>query len=307
MSRRHWASIGERGTLTGMLLMVHLRRLGEWPFRVVLGPVILWYYLSHGLARRASRDFLVRLDPTLRQRPALWRLRSLQHFFSFGQALMDKVAAWNGKHRADTFHGTGIDNFGKVVASRRGGLILVSHHGNLEVVNALSGQHPELRLTVLMHTRNARKFNQLLERATGRRQPEIMDVSELTPASAQQLDQRIHNGGLVIIAADRLAPNERRYRRLRFLGNQAAFPEGPFILATLLRCPIYSLSCVREQQGFTVSFDSFDDTTSLARAERRDWIASAMQRYADLLAEQVRRHPLQWFNFYPFWHLPEAN
>ncbi|GEN25442.1 hypothetical protein HCU01_33910 [Halomonas cupida] len=307
MSRQHWASIGERGTLTGMLLMVHLRRLGEWPFRLVLGPVILWYYLSHGLARQASRDFLARLDPALRRRPIAWRLRSLRHFFSFGQALMDKVAAWNGKHAPEALNGTGVDNFRQTFANGRGGLVLVSHHGNLDVVNAFSEQHANLQLTVLMHTRNARKFNELLERATGRRQPDIMDVSELSPASAQQLDQRIRDGGFVVIAADRIAPSEQRYRLLKFLGAEAAFPEGPFMLATLLRCPIYTLSCVREHQGFTVAFEKFDDTSSLARAERGNWIAQAMQRHADLLADQVQRYPLQWFNFYPFWHVPEAN
>lgn len=306
MNQHHWASIGERGTLTGMMLMVRLRRLGEWPFRLVLGPVILWYYLAHRLARQASREYLARLMPELKQRPIAWRLRSLRHFFTFGQALMDKVAAWNGEHAPETLNGTGVDNFREAFAEGHGGLVLVSHHGNLDVVNALSEQHANLQLTVLMHTRNAQKFNQLLERATGRRQPDILDVSDLSPASAQQLDQRIRDGGFVVIAADRISPSEQRYRQLEFLGADAGFPEGPFVLATLLRCPVYYLSCVRENNSFTVTFDKFDDTSRLARADREAWMADAMQRHVALLEQQVRRHPMQWFNFYPFWQDPEA-
>lgn len=302
MTRRHWARIGERGTRTGMLVMVGIRRrLGSWPFRVALGPVILWYFLTHGLARRASCDYLTRLDPSLARRPLARLWRSYRHFMAFGRSLMDKVAAWSGEYPPSRLHGGGVERFTSAIASGRGGLVLVAHHGNLEVVNALSDRHPDLDLTVLVHTRNARKFHDLLERATGRRQPDLLEVTEITPATAQRLDERIRRGGFVVIAADRVPVGAGRRRRVDFLGAPADFPEGPFHLATLLRCPLYTLSCVREESGFHVDFFTFDDTRELPRRQREAWLEDAMQRHADRLAERVRRHPLQWFNFYPFW------
>ncbi|MDN3521805.1 LpxL/LpxP family acyltransferase [Halomonas ramblicola] len=302
MKRRHWARIGERGSLAGMLVMVRIRRrLGAWPFRVALGPVILWYFLSHGLARRASGDYLTRLDPALARRPLARLWCSYRHFLAFGRALMDKVAAWSGEYPPSRLHGGGVEHFEAAIASGRGGLVLVAHHGNLDVVNALGDHHPDLELTVMMHTRNARKFHALLERATGRRQPDLLEVTEITPATAQHLDARIRRGGFVVITADRVPIGAGRHRRLDFLGAPADFPEGPFRLATLLRCPLYTLSCVREGDGFRVDFTSFDDTRELPRRQREAWLDDAMRRHADQLAERVRRHPLQWFNFYPFW------
>ncbi|MGQ7249644.1 LpxL/LpxP family acyltransferase [Halomonas sp. V046] len=306
MSRQHWASIGERGTLSGMLFMVKLRGLGDWPFKLLLWPVILWYYASHRLARRASRDYWRRLEPHLGRHPLALRRRSFRHFLSFGYSLMDKVAAWNGEYPPSRLAGDGVQRFATAVNEGQGGLILVDHHGNLEVVNALSERHPSLDLTVIMHTRNARKFNELLERATGRRQPDILEVSEISPASAQRLDERIRGGGFVVIAADRAPPNDGRTRSLDFLGAKAPFPDGPFVLATLLRCRLYRLACVREGDGFLVDFDLIDDTTRLSRRDRGTWMATTMQRHADDLAERVRRHPLQWFNFFPFWHAQET-
>lgn len=306
MSRSHWASIGERGTLSGMLFMVKLRRLGDWPFQLLLWPVVLWYYTSHRLSRRASRDYWLRVQPSLGDSALALRRQSFRHFLSFGRSLMDKVAAWNGEYPPSRLAGDGVQRFSAAVNEGQGGLILVAHHGNLDVVNALSERHPDLDLTVIMHTRNARKFNELLERATGRRQPEVLEVSEISPASAQRLDARIRGGGFVVIAADRTPPGQGRTRSLDFLGHPAPFPEGPFVLATLLRCRLYRLACVREGGSFLVEFDLIGDTASLARRERSAWMAATMQRHADDLAKRVRRHPLQWFNFFPFWHAQET-
>ncbi|KPQ22668.1 LpxL/LpxP family acyltransferase [Halomonas sp. HL-93] len=299
---RHWASIGERGSVIGMTLMVAIQRyLGRWPFRIVLWPVILWYFVMHGTARRASQAYLQRLTPSLAKRPLARRWQSYRHFLAFGDTLMDKVAAWSGDIPDDKLAGKGIEHFVTAIAGGRGGLILVAHHGNLDVVNALAERHQALKLRVMMHTRNARKFNALLERVTGRPRPHIMEVSEITPATAQSLAEHINAGGYVVIAADRLPLSGERTQRVNFLGDAALFPEGPFWLAALLRCPLYALACVREDGRFRIDFDAIDDTQQLPRRQREAWIADAMQRYADQLAERVRRHPLQWFNFYPFW------
>ncbi|MCE8034134.1 glycosyl transferase [Billgrantia tianxiuensis] len=299
---RHWARIGERGTLAGMTLMVAIQRhLGRWPFRLVLAPVMLWYFLAHATARRASQSYLQRLYPALERRPLARWWHSYRHFLTFGDALMDKVAAWSGDIADGRLTGPGIERFTAAIDGGRGGLILVAHHGNLDVANALAERHPGLELTVLMHTRNARKFNALLERVTGRPRPHVLEVSAITPATAQALAERIHTGGYVVIAADRLSLSGGRTQCLDFFGDRAMFPEGPFWLAALLRCPLYTLACVREDGSFRIDFEAIDDTGNLPRRQREAWISEAMQRHADHLAERVRQHPLQWFNFYPFW------
>lgn len=299
---QHWASIGERGSVIGMTLMVAIQRyLGRWPFRIVLWPVILWYFVMHGTARRASQAYLQRLYPNLGKRPLARGWQSYRHFLAFGDTLMDKVAAWSGDIPDEKLAGQGFEHFVMAINGGRGGLILVAHHGNLDVVNALAERHPTLKLTVMMHTRNARKFNALLERVTGRPRPHIMEVSEITPATAQTLAEHVQAGGFVVIAADRMPLSGERTQRLDFLGDNALFPEGPFWLAALLRCPLYALACVHEEGRFRIDFDTIGDTQHLPRRQREAWIAEAMQRHADHLADRVRRNPLQWFNFYPFW------
>lgn len=298
----HWARIGESGTIAGMRIMVFIqRRLGRWPFQLVLWPVILWYFVTQRTARYASQDYLTRIDPALEHRPATRLWRSYLHFLGFGSALMDKVAAWSGSITEQQLSGQGFQAFSAAIAEGRGGIVLVSHHGNLDIANSMARTQPTLNMTVLMHTRNAGKFNEMLKQVTGQPRPDILEVTEITPGTAQDMAERIARGGFVVIAADRIPVSGERMRAVPFLGAPALFPEGPFLLATLLRCPVYELGCVREGESFQIDFTLFDDTAELSRRDREAWICNAMHRYADGLAQRVRRQPLQWFNFYPFW------
>lgn len=298
----HWARVGESGTIAGMQIMVFIqRRLGRWPFQLVLWPVIFWYFVTQSCARRVSQDYLTRLDPELKHKPLSRIWRSYLHFLAFGGALMDKVAAWSGSITEEQLTGKGFEAFSSAIEQGRGGIILVSHHGNLDVANSMARSQPTLQMTVLMHTRNAGKFNEMLKRVTGQARPDILEVTEITPGTAQDMAERIAQGGFVVIAADRIPVSGERMRAVPFLGAPALFPEGPFLLATLLRCPVYELNCVRVGDRFHIDFTLFGDTAGLPRREREAWIADAMQRYADGLAEKVRKQPLQWFNFYPFW------
>ncbi|WP_148253030.1 LpxL/LpxP family acyltransferase [Aidingimonas lacisalsi] len=304
-SPQHWARIQESGTLIGMRIMVWIRRrLGRLPFRIMLGFVIVYYYCSHSLPRRASRDYLARVWPVHAGHAPRWPAwLGLRHFWAFGQSLMDKVDAWSGVTPDISLSAEDRACLDSAIRSGRGGVMLVSHIGNLEICSALSDSRDDFHVTQLMHTHNARKFNQLLDRSTLRRGPEIIEVSDITPATAIRLAERINAGGFVVIAADRIPLSEDgRTRRLDFLGATAPFPEGPFRLASLLRCPIYTLSCLRDEQGHRVEFRVFDDTTTLRRCDREAWCSDAMQRYVEWLTDQCRRYPLQWFNFFDFWH-----
>ncbi|WFF40433.1 glycosyl transferase [Salinicola endophyticus] len=301
----HWSRIRESGSAAGVRTMVWIRRhLGRLPFQFMLTLVIGYFYVAHGLHRRASHTYLVRLWRHLHGAPPrrlTWL--SLRHFRSFGQSLMDKIDAWSGIPPQVEFAEGARQRFLDAVSSGRGGLMFVSHVGNMEICTAMSDMREDFRATLLMHTRNAQEFDAVLARSTHRdNPPEIIEVSEITPSTAMQLGQRIADGGFVVIAADRVPISDSgRARTLSFLGHPARFPEGPFWLASLLRCPVYTIGCFRHHEGYRVEFDTFDDTQSLGRRQREAWIGDAMQRYVAWLTRQCENTPLQWFNFFPFW------
>ncbi|OHV10552.1 hypothetical protein [Kushneria phosphatilytica] len=301
----HWSRVEESGTVTGMRVMLAIDRyLGEWAFRAMLVPVAAYFWLRRPLARRASREYRRHLQHTFPQL-RLGPLATLRHFISFGMTMLDKVRALHGRIDAEHVHLPDRATLSDAIESGRGGLILVSHLGNHEICQALSRQRPDLRLSLLMHTHHAQRFNALLDSADRGERVDVIEVSDINPETAQRLRSRLDEGGFVVIAADREPlSGGQRARTLDFLGAPAPFPEGAFRLALLLRCPIYLLLCARDAGGYRVHFEALGDSRGVARNMRDAWLAQHMECFVRRLEYYCSRYPLQWFNFYPFWNSP---
>jgi predicted LPLAT superfamily acyltransferase len=93
--------------------------------------------------------------------------------------------------------------------------------------------------------------------------------------------------------------------RVPFLGEPAAFPVGPFLIAALAGAPLMQVFGVREPDGH-YRFIGFppEYLTLPAHAERDAYLEACARRYAERLEKLVREYPLQWYNFYPFWNAP---
>jgi len=309
---RHWSRIGESGMLIGMrLLLLVYRIFGRRAFSLCLFPVMCYYYLVRREARRASAQYLHRIRPLLppAQREALTPLR---HFLMFGEILLDKLLVWMGHITRDDVVFERPDTIRQLDQGREGGIIVVSHLGNFEICNALANEIPGMRLTVLVYTRHAGKFNTLLKRVAGDVDIEILQVTDISPATVMMFAQRISSGGYIVIAGDRTPVSGLgRVSEVEFLGEPAPFPQGPFILAGLLKCPVYLMFCLKQQAQYHVYVEPFDaDLKFHQRKARQRNLQAAVQKYAARLEHYCLEAPLQWFNFAPFWssdQAPEAN
>ena len=302
----HWAEIGEAGALLGLRSLYFTHRwCGRWPFRLLLFPVMLYFYAVRGVARRASLDYLERL---LGRAGRLGRhARSFRHFWAFGECLLDKALAWSGELALDRVKMHGLEPLLARLAAGQGALLLVAHLGNLEVSRALARRRPEVRLTVLTHTKHAERFSRVLAALDPESQAGVLQVTELTAATGVILGERVARGEVVVMAADRVPVSaEPRVVAAHFLGAAAALPVGPYILAGLLACPVYLLFCPRLSDGYHLFFEPFADPLALPHAGREAAIRRAAVGFAARLEHYCRLAPLQWFNFYPFWATPRG-
>jgi predicted LPLAT superfamily acyltransferase len=168
----------------------------------------------------------------------------------------------------------------------------------------MSKRQPGLKLTVLLHTKHAARFNQLLAQVNPDSQLDVMQVTELTPATAALLQEKIDRGEFVAIAGDRIpvAPAPR-VALAPFLGAPAPFPIGPYVLASLLQCPVYLIFSLPNGRGWEIHFELFHRSIHLSRKDRDRELAALAAAYATRLENYCRRAPLQWFNFYDFWQV----
>jgi len=306
-SRRHWAQINEVSFIGGMRLLFGVYRLlGRAPFRLLLYPVLLWYMARNARARAASIDYLEHVQrhrPALKMATGLWG--ALRHFAAFGESLLDKMLLWGRLFPLERIGTSGDTAILEANARGQGGLMICTHLGNLELCRVLAHHQARIRLTVLVHTKHARAFNQLLAQLDPNSQLNLMQVTEMTPATAVLLAEKVARGEFVVIAGDRVpvAPNPR-VAMAPFMGQAAPFPVGPYVLASLLQCPVYLMFSRRTRDGAEVCFENFRQQIQLPRKQRAQLLDELVADYAARLEHHCLQAPLQWFNFYDFWALP---
>jgi len=303
----HWAELGERGAAWGVALIFSLYRLvGRRVSWYALQPALLYFFLTGGEQRRAIRGYWRRLfaatgESRVPSKGLLWR-----HYQSFGQMALDKVAAWLGNIQLNDLVSDNMAELDHIAGSDTGVVVLTSHLGNVEVLRALAGKRGTNTITVFAHTRNAMRFNRLLAKHNPASVVDVMEVEDIGPATLIELRTRLARGDWIVIAGDRIpVSGARRIVKVPFLGTPAPFSVGPVIIASLLKCPVYSLNCVREEQRFRIFFEKLADKVILPRQDREAAAAGYIQKYAVQLEEICKKYPDQWYNFFDFWSEPK--
>lgn len=301
--RAHWAGLGESTFVSGIWVLYGVHRwLGRWPFRLLLVPVVSLYWLFSRTARRASLQYLQRLHAhaaTFSRPPG--NLQSLRHFLQFGETLLDKLLASSGRYSPALLQFVGQQPLLARRASGKGGVIMTAHVGCLELLQAAAGWQSGLRLTVLVHTAHAEKFNRILTRLNPTSAVQLLQVTAFSPAMAMQLSERVAAGEFIAIAGDRVPVSGDRHVQATFLGHAAAWPSGPYLLAALLDCPLFMLVSLHHGKGYRVHIEQLAEHISLPRAQRQQALNQFAQSFADWLQTHLHASPYDWFNFYPFW------
>jgi predicted LPLAT superfamily acyltransferase len=303
MKPSHWASMGESTFVCGVWFLYGVYRLfGRLPFRLCLYPVVFCYWVTRADARRASLDYLQRLQAAHQvfDKPPNWRT-SVRHFVCFAETLLDKTLAMGGHYPEKRLSFEGREAVVADLEAGRGGVVITAHLGCLELLQAIASLRAGPKINILVHTAHAQRFNRILHRLNPESHVRLLQVTEFSAATAMMLSDRVAAGELVAIAGDRIPVTGDRILKLPFLGKTASFPAGPYLMASLLACPVYLLACLHDGDGYRAQMHKLTDRIHLPRASR----TSAMTAYADTFAawleQRLRESPLDWFNFYPFW------
>ena len=305
MSGRHWADLGETTFVGGTWMLYGVYRLfGRWPFRLCLYPVVFAYWLASPVARRASLDYLRRLHAA---EPGVFARRpgareSLRHFACFAETLLDKMLAIGGRYPRERVRFEGHEAMLRASRAGQGGVLATAHMGCLELMQMAAGWREGLRVTILVHTAHARRFNRILERLNPAATVRLMQVTAFSPGTAMLLADRVAAGEFIAIAGDRVPVSGDRRARADFLGAPADLPAGPYLIAAVLRCPVWLLSCLHAPYGYRARIELLAERVALERGDRQAGLDACAGRFARWMTASLRESPFDWFNFYPFWN-----
>lgn len=287
-----WAG-RSRGPSLGYRIFIALLRKGGLKAAYSLLHVVGLYYRLFVRAATAPLRYLYEVRMGFSRKESRRLIR--RNIFFFGQTLIDKIAVLTGAAGRLTFTHEGVEHLEALAASGTGGLVVSAHLGNWEIAGHML-QRVNARINVLMYDGEAEQLKALMARYEQQRSFNIIYIRE-DLSHIYEMSAALRRGELICLHADRFRPGNRTFVH-GFLGEEAHFPAGPFLLASKLRAPVCFVFALKEttfhyhyKSWAARSYEGRGDTG--ARRMLDDFVA--------LLEAELRRYPDQWFNYYDFW------
>jgi len=211
-------------------------------------------------------------------------------FNRFGQTLVDRIAVQT-RHRKRFTH-TFINETAllETAANGQGGILLSGHVGNWEIAGNLIRERITSSINIVMLDAEVEKVKEFLKSKTGGPGYNLIpikdDLSHLILIHAA-----LKRKELVAIHADRVSESGKVIVK-DFLGKPAAFPAGPFILASKFKVPVFMV------YGVKTTARHYELSAKEIILGSEEEIAA---QYVDHLETMVRKYPDQWFNFYNYY------
>ncbi len=303
-----WHLKPERGSELGLRFMLWFYRLFGRPLtRLLLYPVVVYFYLTDRTARKESRVYLERVyqksdeHSALSQPPSEWD--SFKRFYHFGCSLVDSIEIWSGTQWFANVKWHGLESIEWLNGQKKGAVIVGAHLGNVNAMRVAAKSKTSKQIKVLMYTDHAQRFKKLLEHLNPDASKDIIPLETLDALTVLEMQKLVEQGDTLGVLADRVTVESReRTLEVPFLGTPAPFPQGPWILASLLKCPVFLLFCVRtDHSHYEVFIEPFADQILLPRKQREEELRRWVGEYADRLEVFCLKYPHHWFNFYNFW------
>ncbi len=292
---REWMNRRERGSSWVIKFCVWIAlRLGRRAARFFLYPVCLYFFLSSPAASKASRDYLARVLGRAPRRGDVFR-----HFLTFASCVLDRVFLLNEQGGWFEIRVHGEEIVRAIEQEGRGCMLFGAHFGSFEVARAVGRRRQDRPISLLMYEENARKIRAALAAINPRLAAEVIGLGRLD--SLITVADRLQRGHFIGVLADRNVDG-RDLVHYPFLGQEAAFPQGPFRVAMLLQRPVVMMVGVyRGGRTYDVYFETLAQALTARPADPQAWLDTLMRRYVARLEEYCRDAPFNWFNFYDFW------
>ncbi len=298
-SSKEWHKLPERGNNFGLnATLFFYTILGKKLARVLLQPVVGYFYLTDHRGRKASKNYLSRVSKVTGK-----KLSSYRHYLNFGYMLLDRFDIHRGKTEQFNVKWHNYDQLEAPAIAGTGGLVVGAHIGSFDLLRTLADT-TEDRVVIrpLMLKKQAELVNSFLEKLNPGGTVKVIEMDESGVETTLRIKESFEKSELVALLADRHSAGSReRVLNVPFLGQDAPLPKGPWMLAQMLQAPVTLFFPV------AVGYNSYEifchkiEVNKVPRGKRDEAINSMMFQFAKKLEEISIKYPYQWFNFFDFW------
>jgi len=284
-----------KGTPLGYRIFVFIcRAFGILPAYFILRFVAFYYFLfSWHSTRHIYRYFRERHH----NGPIRSCIRVYRNYYVFGQTLLDKVVVMAGIDNALTYDFDGEENLRTIVSGGRGGILLSAHVGNWEAAGHLL-RRLETRINVVMYDGEHQQIRDYLDRVTGGRNLNVILIKP-DMSHVYAMGEALQKNELICLHADRFMEGNKTILK-HFMGEDARFPLGPFLLSASFRVPVSVVFAFKESASHYHFYGS-TLVTREADESKSDFMERLLSGFVEQLEQKVKMYPEQWFNYYNFW------
>lgn len=223
----------------------------------------------------------------------VWR-----QFADFASSYCDRLSLETGEKVE--FVEEGREHLENALLGGTGGIILISHLGNWEIIARIA-KRKGVKLLLLMGEQESKQVSRMQKedmRAEG------INVVVPSPAiesrfAGLEAVEFLKGGGLVAIAGDLGWKNSNRGVMVNLFGRKAVLPAAPHLLGLYSGAPLFTLFAYRiSRNKYLVSISPPRWVEDPIKG-RNVAIQESAQKYARDLEKAVRRFPYQWHVFEP--------
>ena len=213
-----WVSRPERSNTLAIRFIVWVAlSLGRTVARLFLYPICLYFLLSAGEARSASKKYLRKV---LGREPRM--ADGFRHIHTFASTILDRVFLLNG--RFDKFKvSVHLDAAAQALfASKQGCILMGAHLGSFEIARAYADEVDGPPASVVMYEENARKLNAVLHAINPNLAQQVIGLGKID--SMLKVKQALQARRVHRHPGGQRAGAGRRQRELRFSGRAGEIP-----------------------------------------------------------------------------------
>lgn len=280
-----------KGSVLGYKIFVFcINNLGVQAAYFVLYFVAAYYFLFHKTSNRVIFYYFHN-----RLQYPYWKAKKMvyKNYFEFGQTLIDKIAISAGMREKFTYEFDGIDKLKDLLAQKKGGVLISAHIGNFEINEFFfSDIDVDFQINVVTTDMEHRAIKDYLQTVTHKSTTKFIIVKD-DMSHIFEINTALANNELVCFTGDRYLEGTKSLVG-NFLGQDAHFPAGPFLIASRLRVPVVFVYVMKEPKLHYHLYARLAEVTHRNEQE-------LLKTYIASVESMLRKYPLQWFNYFDFW------
>lgn len=281
-----------KGTLLGYKIFVYcIKKLGIKAAYSVLIFVAFYYFIFEKRSNRAIfYYFNKRLGYSYLK--SIWSV--YKSYFTFGQTIIDKTAISAGLRDKFTYEFDGIDLLKKLLAEKKGGVLISAHVGNFEIAEHFFGEIDfDFQINLVTTDMEHSIIKEYLDSVTKKSSIKFIIVKE-DLSHIFEINNALANNELICFTGDRYFEGTKTLTE-ELLGQEAHFPAGPFLIASRLKVPVLFVYVMKEAN---LHYHLY---ARESEAKHRDE-KGLLKAYTTSVENMLLKYPMQWFNYFDFWN-----